>query len=272
MNDFFISYTSADRDWAQWIAWQLEEAGYTTLLQAWDFRPGANFVQEMYRVTAEADRTIVILSPDYIMAGVTHPEWVAAFAQDPAGMHERVLPIRVRDTSLQDLFPSIVYIDLVGLTEQEATEAILSGIRRERAKPAAPPAFPQAMPRALDQPRFPGTLKLKEASETERTYVSENPQYFSQLTSEGQNIIQSHIARDIQDRLTRLDRSIVFDNSFWPITLCVTAVCLALGVYANLVDGSWVITSWGGIHNHCHNILSPHSICVLPGVGQEVCR
>ena len=37
--DFFISYTSADRAWAEWIAWQLEAAGFTTLLQAWDFRP-----------------------------------------------------------------------------------------------------------------------------------------------------------------------------------------------------------------------------------------
>lgn len=42
MKDFFISYNSADRTWAEWIAWQLEEAGYTTVLQAWDFRPGSN--------------------------------------------------------------------------------------------------------------------------------------------------------------------------------------------------------------------------------------
>src|SRR5829696_4725671 len=42
--DFFISYTGADQAWAEWIAEQLEAAGYTTLLQAWDFRPGENFV------------------------------------------------------------------------------------------------------------------------------------------------------------------------------------------------------------------------------------
>jgi hypothetical protein len=45
--DFFISYNSADRQWAEWIAWQLEEAGYTTVLQAWDFRPDSNFVLEI---------------------------------------------------------------------------------------------------------------------------------------------------------------------------------------------------------------------------------
>ncbi len=37
--DFFISYTSADETWATWIAWVLEEAGYTTLVQAWGFSP-----------------------------------------------------------------------------------------------------------------------------------------------------------------------------------------------------------------------------------------
>ena len=40
VKDFFISYNSADRGWAEWIAWQLEEAAYTTVLQAWDFRLG----------------------------------------------------------------------------------------------------------------------------------------------------------------------------------------------------------------------------------------
>jgi hypothetical protein len=30
MKDFFISYNKTDRQWAEWIAWQLEGAGYTT--------------------------------------------------------------------------------------------------------------------------------------------------------------------------------------------------------------------------------------------------
>jgi hypothetical protein len=42
VKDFFISYNSADKGWAEWIAWQLEEAGYTTILQAWDFRWRSN--------------------------------------------------------------------------------------------------------------------------------------------------------------------------------------------------------------------------------------
>jgi hypothetical protein len=37
--DFFVSYTSADRIWAEWIAWQLEDQGYQVVVQAWDFTP-----------------------------------------------------------------------------------------------------------------------------------------------------------------------------------------------------------------------------------------
>jgi hypothetical protein len=49
--DFFISYTQVNRPWAEWIAVQLEAAGYTTLLQVWDFRPGSDFLHQMQQPT-----------------------------------------------------------------------------------------------------------------------------------------------------------------------------------------------------------------------------
>ena len=82
MTDFFISYNQADRGWAEWIAWQLEEADYSTVLQAWDFTAGTNFVQQMDRATKESSRTIAVLSPDYLTSQFTPSEWQAAFAQD----------------------------------------------------------------------------------------------------------------------------------------------------------------------------------------------
>lgn len=52
MTDFFIGYTSTDETWAEWIAWVLEEANFSVVLQKWDFRPGANFVLETQRAAA----------------------------------------------------------------------------------------------------------------------------------------------------------------------------------------------------------------------------
>jgi TIR domain len=39
--DFFISYTQVNHPWAEWIAVQLEAAGYTTVLNGWDAGPAA---------------------------------------------------------------------------------------------------------------------------------------------------------------------------------------------------------------------------------------
>jgi hypothetical protein len=40
MKDFFISYHKADKNWTEWSAWTLEEAEYSVVIQAWNFRPG----------------------------------------------------------------------------------------------------------------------------------------------------------------------------------------------------------------------------------------
>ena len=77
--DAFVSYTGVDRRWAEWIAWVLEEAGHTVVLQAWDFRPGSNFVLAMQQAAEQAERTIAVLSPDFLASRFTAPEWAAAF-------------------------------------------------------------------------------------------------------------------------------------------------------------------------------------------------
>ena len=59
--DFFISYTGVNRSWAEWIAVQLEGAGYSTVLQAFDFAPGTDFVHQMQVATGTAARTIAVL-------------------------------------------------------------------------------------------------------------------------------------------------------------------------------------------------------------------
>lgn len=160
MKDFFISYNKADRAWAEWIAWHLEEAGYTTILQAWDFTTGSNFVLKMHDAATEAARTVAVLSPDYLASNFTKPEWAAAFAQDPTGEKGLLIPIRVRPCDPAGLLGQIVYGDLVGTTYEPTAKAqLLAAVNRGRAKPGPAPAFPPTAGRASpDRPRFPGAL------------------------------------------------------------------------------------------------------------------
>jgi DNA-binding beta-propeller fold protein YncE len=144
---FFVSYTKVDEQWAKWITWTLEDAGYRCLLQAWDFRAGSRFVGEMHRATTVAERTLAVFSPAYFEAEFAESEWGAAVGLDPSGSARRLVPVRVAECRPEGLLAGIVYIDLVETSEAEATERLLAGVKG-RFRPDKPPDFP---------PRFPGS-------------------------------------------------------------------------------------------------------------------
>jgi TIR domain len=142
MKDFFISYNSADKAWAEWLAWQVEASGWSVVVQAWDFRPGGNFVLDMNRALIDTRRTIAVLSPSFLAADFTAPEWAAAFAGDPTGVTRRLVPVRVRSCKPPGLLAAIVYIDLVGIkSHEEGRQRLLDGLK-ERVKPDHEPDMP----------------------------------------------------------------------------------------------------------------------------------
>jgi len=164
--DFFISYTGADRQWAEWIDSQLKQAGYSTIIQAWDFRAGGNFILEMHRAVIDTGRTIAVLSERYQQALYTQPEWAAALVHDPTGQQRRLIPVRIEDVKPEGLYAPLIYIDLAGLPEEPAKEKLLADIQAtmssEPVRPKTAPGFPGSAgtaPSAVTrQPRFPGTL------------------------------------------------------------------------------------------------------------------
>ena len=171
MTDFFISYTGVDSSWAEWIAYTLEDKGFTTIIQAWDFRPGSTFVLEMQNATTATQRTIMVLSPEYLKSVFAAPEWAAAFARDPEGMKRKLVPVMVKACQPQGLLASIVHISIVGLEEAAARAKLLTGVDATRAKPSSPPAFPGAAA-ASQQKAFPGpTSDQQPASAGTTAYI-----------------------------------------------------------------------------------------------------
>jgi tetratricopeptide (TPR) repeat protein len=151
VQDFFISYTKADLPWAKWIAHTLEAAGYSTVMQASDFRPGSDFIHQMQRATLSARRTIAVLSPAYFGSAFGEAEWRAAFVKDPTGEKGLLLPVRVQPCEPPGLLASRVYIDLVDRNAVEAKKELLVGVRMEN----APPAQEREVSNAPEPP-FPG--------------------------------------------------------------------------------------------------------------------
>ena len=141
MKDFFISYTAVDKDWAVWIAWILEEAGYQVFVQAWDILPGNNFVAEMQKAMIEYRQTIAVLSENYFDSKYTKAEWTAAITHDPTGESRSLIPVKVRECTPEGFFLSTAYVDIVGCSEQDARAALLSAFSA-RLKPTVAPMFP----------------------------------------------------------------------------------------------------------------------------------
>ncbi|HXD53764.1 MAG TPA: TIR domain-containing protein [Solirubrobacteraceae bacterium] len=160
--DFFVSYTQADRPWAEWIAWQLEAANYGVIIQAWDFRPGQNWPLRMREAAEQAERTLAVISPAFFTSGPTAAEWAAVFADDVTGTNASYVPVRVRECEIPKLTKGTIYIDLVGLELDAAKKDLLAGIVAGRVKPEQEPVFPgtstpTAKPaREEPEPAFPG--------------------------------------------------------------------------------------------------------------------
>jgi hypothetical protein len=77
--DFFVSHAGADRAWAEWVTWQLRDAGYSVELDVWDWAAGQNFVTKMSDALARADRVVALFSAAYFeRERYTTEEWSAS--------------------------------------------------------------------------------------------------------------------------------------------------------------------------------------------------
>ncbi|OHV44856.1 toll/interleukin-1 receptor domain-containing protein [Pseudofrankia sp. BMG5.36] len=140
--DFFISYAPHDEEHATWIAFELEEAGYTTVIKAWDFVAGTHVIQEMHQAVQKATRTIAVLSMAYLAEAYAQAEWQQAWRDDPLGEQRKLLVVRVEDCDRPGLLHQMISVDIFGRTPQEARDQLLKAARGGRHKPPSAPAFP----------------------------------------------------------------------------------------------------------------------------------
>jgi hypothetical protein len=154
--NFFVSYAGTDYRWAEWIAWQLEDAGYTVVFQPWDFGVGTHFVGEMHRAAAQAERTVLLLSAAYLESTFAAEEWQAAWAADPDGRRRRLVAVRIEDCARCGLLRQLVSVDLFGLEREAARQRLLGAVASGRGKPIVEPAFPGGSAARETEPAFPG--------------------------------------------------------------------------------------------------------------------
>src|SRR3712207_3979757 len=143
--DFFISHAGRDTGWAEWLAWQLQQAGYSVELDVWDWVPGEDFVARMQEALQRADRLLAVCTSAYFSSTFSGAELRATFAQQWAGRTGRVL---VEPVTLPPLYASLIRLDLTGL--DEATAAARLRDRLAGGRPTGPPPFPRRNPARHD--------------------------------------------------------------------------------------------------------------------------
>ena len=141
--DFFISHAGRDTAWAEWLAWQLQELGYTVELDVWDWAPGEDFVARMAAALESADRLLAVCSQAYFASPFGGAELRAAFTREAAG-DGRIVPVLVEPVTLPALYAPLIHLNLAGLDEATAADRLrrrLTGLR-----PSGPPPFPNPAP------------------------------------------------------------------------------------------------------------------------------
>ncbi|WP_086736758.1 FxSxx-COOH system tetratricopeptide repeat protein [Streptomyces glaucescens] len=138
----FVSYAGPDRAWAEWVGWQLKQAGCEVELDRWDWHTGDDLVQRMSLALDRADAVVALFSRHYFAPERwTGDEWTATVAA-----RGRLVPVVIEPLADQDipaLLAGRLRTDLHGLDETAATAALLEAVHGPSA-PTGPAAFPGA--------------------------------------------------------------------------------------------------------------------------------
>ena len=165
--DFFISHAGDDRAWAEWVAWQLTDAGYTVELDVWDWTAGRNFVAAISDALDRCDRVVALFSAAYFdRSRYTTEEWTALVVHVPGVEPDRLVPMRIEEVPAE-LMPALlrplIYYDLVGLDAGQARGRLLEAVSEPR-RPDSEPRYPGRGSSAGSKkpeapgPRLPGAV------------------------------------------------------------------------------------------------------------------
>jgi hypothetical protein len=158
---WFISHAGADRAWAEWVGWQLLDAGHQVELDYWDWGAGDNFVVKM-NAALERGQLLALFSPAYFEPErFTTPEWTAMVA-----MREKITPVRLSEVEPPAILRPLLSKDLFGLGPMEARRVLLEAVDGPPSRPTVEPPFPGPAPDrggvlrqvGASSPRLPGSL------------------------------------------------------------------------------------------------------------------
>ncbi|MCL2856814.1 MAG: TIR domain-containing protein [Oscillospiraceae bacterium] len=159
---YFISYTTRtkkDIAWAKWIEWFFREVvGGKTIIQEYDFKLGGNFRVYMHEALQRADFVVGVLSRDYIESANCTLEWINS---------ENFVPLRIDDCAPNGLLKYHIYINLHGLSRDEAKSKLAEELK-EKVRSSKEPEWPETPASAAGNSSEPDFPSLAQSNLPER--------------------------------------------------------------------------------------------------------
>jgi tetratricopeptide (TPR) repeat protein len=118
--DIFISFTSSDRDWAFWIANELEALEHIPHVHEFEVNAGDDIYRWMEERLDAADHVLCVVSDEYLKAPYSTLERNAALWQAVSKRPAFVLPVVVKPCKLPALMDHIRRCELFGVPEDAA--------------------------------------------------------------------------------------------------------------------------------------------------------
>ncbi len=141
MADIFVSYTSADRDWAFWIAAELEKLGHQPHVHDWEIQGGDDIYSWMENRIGGSDHVLCVTSDDYLKAPYSTLERNAALWQAAAKRPGFVLLVVVKSCAMPTLTDHLRRCELFNCADTVARDRFRE-FMSQRSRPSGEIAFP----------------------------------------------------------------------------------------------------------------------------------
>ncbi len=115
MADFFVSYTSNDRNWAFWIGKELVRLGHIPHIHEWEIPAGGNIVEWMGKRLKTTDHVLCVISSVYLTKDYSSWELEAAQWAAAGRRPNFTLPVFVEDCEAPPLLAPFKRSALFGL-------------------------------------------------------------------------------------------------------------------------------------------------------------
>lgn len=112
--DVFISYSHKDEEWVvDTLLLALENAGLKVCIDFRDFVPGKPSRHNMRDACKESKYTVLVMTPAWMASEWTSFESLLTFLHNPAGKHQRTVPIMLEKCDIPEDIQIFTYVDFL---------------------------------------------------------------------------------------------------------------------------------------------------------------